>query len=599
MEILFSFIPLLVLAALVAGVVYGIRTLTRRREHFEDADPGLGTVRRLYFYLVSFVALMMAANGVTMLIAALLEALFGGPVLSGSGSSTLALGIALVLVGIPLWAFHWRLVTRYLREMPVESRSVIRKIYIYGLLLISASFVIGLAIEVVREVLDQDSFRGYPLAAVLVWAGVWAYHWRLETQEGQPTPETRAVRRLYVYPIVAATLAIAAVGLGQLLHVLLREAYEGLVTVGTLNKPGAGQSAGSIAALLIGGAVWAFHWLYVARHDYESTLRQVYLYGYAILGSVITALIAVGIMVYGVLEWNIGVPESQSAASHFDFFPAAVASLILAGAILAYHSIVSAQELRASVTTPTGGRQSYPYVLAAVGLAMTAGAIIALASAVMDALIQGDHAIVFGGDLWRNGIVLAITAGILGVPLWGYYWASVQRRVRDEGPEARTLLARRAFIFAVLAVGMLAFLGSVSQALFVLISGVLETDMSNVLDDAKVSISILLAVGVFVPYHWMVYRTDRETAPTEPEKDYVKRKMVTVLVGGGGAEVQSGLERALHYSVKRLNLTAADAPMPELAESDYEELAAKIDRVTGDNVILVPEGTTFRVLPYT
>ena len=123
--------------------------------------------------------------------------------------------------------------------------------------------------------------------------------------------------------------------------------------------------------------------------------------------------------------------------------------------------------------------------------------------------------------------------------------------------------------------------------------------MSNVLDDAKVSISILLAVGVFVPYHWMVYRTDRETAPTEPEKDHVKRKMVTVLVGSGGAEVQRSLERALHYSIKRLNLTAADTPLPELAEGDYEELAAKIDRVTGDNVILVPEGTTFRVLPYT
>ncbi len=543
---------------------------------------------------------MMAANGLTMLIAAVLEALFGDPVLSDSGSNALALGIALVLVGVPLWAFHWRLVARYLREMPVESRSVIRKIYIYGLLLIAASFVIALAIEVIRVALEQDSFRGYPLAAVLVWAGIWAFHWRLETQEGQPTPETRAVRRLYLYSFSAATLAIGAVGLGQLVHVLLREAYERLVSVATLSRSDLGDDAALLgAALLIGGGVWAFHWLYMARRDYDSTLRQFYLYGYTILGSVITALVALGIMVYGVLQWNIGVPSTQTAANHFDFFPAALASLLVAATILVYHSLVSAREQRDSATTPAGGRQSYPYVLATIGLAITAGAIIALATAVIDALTQDDRAIVFGGDLWCNGIVLAITAGILGVPLWGYYWAYVQRRVRSEGPEARALLARRAFIFGVLAVGMLAFLGSVSQALFVLISGVLETDMSNVLDDAKVSISILLAVGVFVPYHWMVYRTDRETAPTEPEKDHVKRKMVTVLVGSGGAEVQRSLERALHYSIKRLNLTAADTPLPELAEGDYEELAAKIDRVTGDNVILVPEGTTFRVLPYT
>ena len=59
-NVLFFFPPIIFLAV-IAGVIFLVVNLRRRRSRIDD---GIGPVRRLYFYTVSFVALMMTANGV-------------------------------------------------------------------------------------------------------------------------------------------------------------------------------------------------------------------------------------------------------------------------------------------------------------------------------------------------------------------------------------------------------------------------------------------------------------------------------------------------------------------------------------------------------
>ena len=76
------------------------------------SDPGIGTVRRLYFYFVSLVALMMAVNGLVQIVRFPLDSLFGPETLTPSRTA-LAVGISLAVVGLPLWAFHWRTMQRY------------------------------------------------------------------------------------------------------------------------------------------------------------------------------------------------------------------------------------------------------------------------------------------------------------------------------------------------------------------------------------------------------------------------------------------------------------------------------------------------------
>ena len=188
----FGFLPPLILLALGGGVVYGIVALSRRRRGLSPPDPGIGTVRRLYLYGVSFVALMMAASGTTEILHFVLDELAGSPLVQSS-RVRLAVGLSLGLVGLPLWALHWWLISRRVREIPAELRSVVRKVYIYVVLAVGAGIWTATAVTTIQWLFGNRTFSGYSAAAIVVWGAVWALHWRIETAEGQPTPETGAV----------------------------------------------------------------------------------------------------------------------------------------------------------------------------------------------------------------------------------------------------------------------------------------------------------------------------------------------------------------------------------------------------------------------
>ncbi len=62
----------------------------------------MSTIRRLFFYVVSLVALVVAANGSALLIRYLVDVALGRQ-LSGS-TNTASLGLAMVIVAGPVWA---------------------------------------------------------------------------------------------------------------------------------------------------------------------------------------------------------------------------------------------------------------------------------------------------------------------------------------------------------------------------------------------------------------------------------------------------------------------------------------------------------------
>lgn len=593
-------VPVIFLA-LVAAIVYGIVSLTRRRHGFAEVDPGIGTVRRLYFYGVLFVALMMAASGVMEIVRFLLDDVFGGAVLSPS-KNRLAIGLSLTIVGLPLWGFHWRVIQRHVKELPVETRSVVRKIYVYVVLGVAAGlFIIGLY-GLLKWVFGAEPFSAWPWAAMAVWSGVWAFHWRLEAAEGQPTPETMAVRRLYVYLTAAVTLAVGAMGLAIITHNILLVAYEGLTSLPVLHPSDSGlwrESAREAVALaMAGGAAWSVHWIYFARRDFESILRQLYMYLAAMTGGAIAALIALAITLYGVLVWIFGVPDQAKAAEHFRFLPGVAASLIVGGGTLVYHWMAAKQEPRAPGLASEGAHRSYPYVLAVLGLVTLAVGIASLVTAALGVLSESGDVLV-GRDLWRNTLALGITLCVLGGPLWGFYWMLVQRGLRVADAEERSRLARRVFIFAVLGVGMLAFLGSVSFITFVFLRELLDGDLRQVIPDTKVGIGIATVTAIFLPYYWMVYRADRRAMPASAgEVSPDRPKAVTALLGEGATAFLQEIEAALGYGISPLRWVDPDARVPELSRAGFQELARQIREASGPSVLLIPEGAAFRVMSH-
>jgi len=598
------FLPFLIPVVILAAAVYSIVRHQRLERRFGVTDPGIGTVRRLYFYTVAFASLVMAANGVVQIVRYTLESLFGGDVISASQSG-LAGGMSLTLVGLPLWLFHWRMVQRHVGETPMETRSLVRKFYFYLVLGVSVGLLIASSVELLRWAFRLEGFKGWPWGSMLIWGAVWVFHWRMESDEGQTNDETMSIRRIYLYAVSLAGIVMGASGLGMVAHVVLSGGYDALIARTVLLSDESGlwreSMRGALAQALLGGMAWGVHWLYFARDDRLSLLREAYIYLFAILGGVVTSLVSAGIIIFGVLTWITAVPTNDVAAVHFRFFPAALSSLIVGAGIWGYHWSIARQEAQAAGAGLWSARRTYGYILAAVGLGALAIGVARLVNTVLTVITESGLPRLAGQDLWREPITLSVTLFVLGAPLWGYYWTTIQRRLEEGGAPERASGERRVFIFAALGVGVVALLIAASALLFFLFRDALAESLSReTLRDARPSIDTIVAVAIFLPYYWLVYRKDQrdelETAQTEGDRR--PRKAVSILVNDGGAAFVRDLEVTLGYGVDVFRWVDPDARLPLLNAVERDELAQRIHDAAGRNVLLVPTGTAVRVLSY-
>src|SRR3972149_6839027 len=227
LSILFSLIPLLVLVGIVAVIV------ASARHGVQEADQGIGTVRRIFVSVLSLAGLATSGLGMVLLVRFLLDSVFGRAALAVE-QSTLALGIALTVVGTPVWLGFWWMAHRAVRAHPVERRALARKVYLYVILGGAALASAGGAISFLQWALGTGDFSGTPPALVLVWGALWAHHWRLEDQEGELTDVTITIRRLYIYLLALFGLALLATGAGSVLRLALDGAYRSLFGAPTL-----------------------------------------------------------------------------------------------------------------------------------------------------------------------------------------------------------------------------------------------------------------------------------------------------------------------------------------------------------------------------
>src|SRR4051812_17000233 len=95
-------------------------------------------VRRLYFYVAAFIGLQVLAAGLRMVIAVVLERAFWPGAVTGADFNVtrLSFSVALLVVGLPLWAIHWYLIQRG-QTRAEEQQSVLRRLYGYAVLLVA------------------------------------------------------------------------------------------------------------------------------------------------------------------------------------------------------------------------------------------------------------------------------------------------------------------------------------------------------------------------------------------------------------------------------------------------------------------------------
>ncbi len=590
----FFLVPLLIIGLIVWGIVSAVR-----RPGGTAQEPGIGSVRRVFFYGLAFVALMLATLGLTLIVGRLIGFRFDEIVRGGSGK--IAFGIAATVVGFPVWALLWRAAQHSLDRYPAERGTLGRKVYVYLVLFVAAVVVAVNLRSAIESVLEPSVEALAAVAPVLAWGALWAVHWRWEAAEGQPTDVARSTRRLYAYLTSTYGLVLLALGVGLLLASLLGTAYDSLFGRAALVAGGPAiwndTTRGAIASGAVGALWWYLHWHRVSADDADSLLRQIVIYIVAVFGGVVTVIGAAAIALFTTFVWVLDRPALTGAAVHFDGLPTALATALVAGGVWGYHRTVVLAEAQAAGVRLVSAQRGYRYLTAAVGLGTLAVGLTVLFAVAIGLLVPSAQVTIAGQRWWGTPLSLALTLMLVGAPLWVRYWLRQQAEVRTGSGDDRQALSRRTFIFVVFGVAVLATLASGSTFLFMLLDAVFERRLSTeVLDGGKWALGVTLTAGMLSAYHWQVLKEDRAAAPEPEPAPAAVAKQVTVAAGPRAAALVDAIAAAIGTGVTTWE-RQDDAGAPELDAQAIEAIADRIRAAPGDRVLLVIGADGVQVIP--
>lgn len=150
--------PLAYVPAGVAIWVFYRRTLRREQARFGESAESI-TVGRVYNYVVAATALVLLWFGAIEILQALIDTGFSSGAVVGMRPvwvQPLATGLSLLAVAAPVWLLHWRTVQTVARRDDApgadERTSLARRIFLFGLALVSAVLVVVFVAQVIYRV---------------------------------------------------------------------------------------------------------------------------------------------------------------------------------------------------------------------------------------------------------------------------------------------------------------------------------------------------------------------------------------------------------------------------------------------------------------
>jgi hypothetical protein len=192
--------------AVVFAVVWWYHRRVVEGEATRETEAGRAAgIRRAYYYLIAAIGLGMAAIGTAGAVGAVGSGWLG---LMNHEARETATWIALVLVGGPAWAFHWRAQQRRIDDD--ERRSLQRRVYLYLAILGSVAAVLVFGSALLFNLLKGVLALHFDVA---LWHDLW--HFSIDSAVG-------AVALAWHFRLVRADRsALAAAGLEETYHVTL------------------------------------------------------------------------------------------------------------------------------------------------------------------------------------------------------------------------------------------------------------------------------------------------------------------------------------------------------------------------------------------
>lgn len=481
------------------------------------------TIRRLYFYALALISLEVVIWGVINLLRTIVSRRLIG------SSDLLATGLSLVLVGLPIFLLHWRVVQQDAARDDEERTSYIRAIFLYGALFATLLPIVYAILAVVNRWLvtllgGETQFAWFGsegtavdnLIAIVINAVAFAYFWMIlradwRAQAGNEAPAANTLpetRRLYRYIWVLIGLTILVVGAVNLLRFIFSLA-DGAIrdTTQTL--------AAVISLLLVGAPLWWYHWWSVEASLYDpeerrSLLRLVVLYAISLAGVVGVLAMATGIL-QSLIQWISG--EANTLGRFIVESSSELGGVIALGVMWWYYGRILTKEVSALPDLPRGQalRRLYNYILSALGLAMVfAGLMILIEFITGLALDPGESSAAL-----RRQFSEAVAALLVGAPLWLIPWRKMQReaaRRDDTGDHARRSIVRKAYLYLALFVFVIWGMGFAGQLIYTLINALLAGPENQLAREVSRLVLTLLVMGALLVYHWRALREDTSIA---------------------------------------------------------------------------------------
>ena len=502
--------------------------------------------RRLYLYVISAITLSMVAAGLVLLARYLLKDVFpatdfGFGFDDGSGNQNLSQAIALLAVGIPAWAVHWRHAQRGLEESnPAhadERGSAIRAAYLTLVLYVSlvlwlqglAGFLTWLvtgALDVRSEFDFADPLGTSTLAIVAL--AVWLFHvvaLRRDLATALARGAAAWLPRLYVYGIAVATLFSAL------------QAIEAIGTTLLTSTPSIGDTDSFRTTFLItegvtvvlSGLIAVGHWAAgnrllrqadEARRTNERFARtRAGAFAFVVVFSATVALENVAAVIHTLISPSIGPDLGPGIGNGFSSstLTTAVLGVVLYGATWVLASRAFSREPAAAADPLRAVQQARltSHGIAATMLVMGGVGAAWFAAYAIDVVLGGSRTSTFGSD-YELPSYLALTA--VGLPAWFLAWRDVMARRRRDPLGEATSAIRRSFLYLTIGTALVVVMVPAVLILDQLVSGLLISGSGGSLADLSTPLGVLAVAGVALVYHWLQLRGDKRASatPTEP-----------------------------------------------------------------------------------
>ncbi len=475
------------------------------------------TIRRLYFYAVAFISLEVVLWGVIGLLRSILDA---DNVVDSA--QALAQALSLILVGVPIFLFHW-LWTQRTSALDNEERTAsLRAIFLYGVLLatlvpvvqnllalINRTFLSTANLYTYRAIIGGSQTWLDNLIAILINLLIAAYFWNILKNEWRMLAETEnfaEIRRLYRFIWMLYGLLMVIYGAQQALD------FAFTLSASVLGTIGRETAVNAIALLVIGTPIWFYSWRVLQdalpdSAEKESLLRLGILYFLALSG-VIVVLTSAGNLLYMILNYLLGERIAWSEFLQQIGNPISVG--LPFGVMWAYYGNWLKRQIDFEEQAPrrAGKKRIYFYILSLIGLTATFIGIGSLLSLVIDLVTGSDY---LSSSGFREPLAGSLATLIVGLPLWFETWYPMQKEALadgDLGDHARRSIVRKTYLYLALFAGVIGGMVSAVYLVFTLINAALGGETGDFADSILNSLQLLVLFIVLLLYHLSALQKD-------------------------------------------------------------------------------------------